>query len=257
MHDGQVLYQNTIWIFGRYFGKYKNKFAHIICLLVVFISFSGCTYNPVPEDFLVACGSFSIPGMFCEGLKGGTYQCKVLEEDRMGRILYNYTTYNSLTDCQETVTIICQGYDKEYVYYYEDQCYLRGSAAASDISQLKEANDWGKPLDHDKMSRREVIITSDRWLNTNTDFDYMDSRFTCCQKLHIQYEQINDLYISDADGAGNSLYVLEIDRDGLEDCYLALFDKSGNVALHKIEDHQLTTQDLAEFKQENGWVYGY
>ena len=232
------------------------KFIHIISLLMVCIFCSGCMQD-MSSDYLAACGSYSIPGMFCYEVKGGSYKCTVLEEDSMGRILYEYTTFNTLTEREETATIICQQYGGRYVYFYEDQCCLLGTAQTPNVALLKEANDWDKPLDHDKMSRRKVTITFDGFLTVDTNVNYKDSRSACCKELGIQHDQIKDLYFSDADGAGNSLYILEIERNGSKECYLALFDAAGSVALRKIEDHQLMMQELAEFKRENNWVFGY
>ncbi len=81
---------------------------------MVCIFFSACMHD-MSSDYLAACGSYSIPGMFCYEVKGGSYKCTVLEEDSMGRILYEYTTFNTLTEREETATIICQQYAGRYV----------------------------------------------------------------------------------------------------------------------------------------------
>lgn len=108
-----------------------------------------------------------------------------------------------------------------------------------------------------KRNCHNIFILHIGFLSVDTNVNYNDSRSACCKELGIQHDQIKDLYFSDADGAGNSLYILEIERNGSKECYLALFDAAGSVALRKIEDHQLMMQELAEFKRENNWVFGY
>ena len=256
MQTGRILFLNSIWGFGRTLLNQRRSSSYIVTLLLVCILLTGCIPTE-SQDYLVACGSHSIPGMFCHELKGGSYECTILEKDVEGRILYEYTTYHSLRERNETAIIVCQRYDDQYVYYYEDQCYLLGSFHESDIESLKENNDWNEPLYHDKMSRRALNVSDDRFLITDTNVSFEDGRIACCNALRIYYDQVKDLYVSDIDGAGLSLFILEIERNGSAECYLALFDANGSVVLSKIEDQKLSVKDIATFKMENGWVYGF
>lgn len=86
-----------------------------------------------------------------------TDRVKKLGEDEYGRCLYSYkTTSVALNHEFIEIYIISQNETKDKIYYYPDYCYIvrirdEGSFSEEEIAALKERNDWGKPLNEDKM----------------------------------------------------------------------------------------------------------
>lgn len=74
----------------------------------------------------------------------------MLELDSVGCILFEYTAYNLIVGDNAKVYVICQQYDAESVYFYEDCCYMYASDGESELQVLKDKNDWDKPLDYSK-----------------------------------------------------------------------------------------------------------
>ena len=145
-----------------------------------------------PRHEMLVCGSYSVPGMICYDLKGGKFDCEILEEDSHGRILYEYTTKNVITDKEETALVICQMFDSEYVYFYEDKCYLLSGYENSEIDKLKEQNDWNEALDQSKMSRREINISFDLVLMTDSKIEANSVRSACRKELGINDKQLQE-----------------------------------------------------------------
>ena len=142
----------------------KTKYFAIYWILLI-ILITGCTRISVDKE-LAACGSFAVPGMFCSDLKGGSFSCKVLERDTQGRILFSYETTSCITNNWEQAYVICQRSDPSAVYFYEDICYIL-AADTADLEVLKTANDWNKPLNEEKLAKREYGVSADLFLVTS------------------------------------------------------------------------------------------
>ena len=104
----------------------------------------GCGRQPSCLRRSKIGGSSAVPGLYCSDLKSGTYTVNILERDGQGRILYEYTTKSLITGEQETAVVICQKCDNDFVYFYEDKCYLTGEPSEEEIRQLKVQNRWGE-----------------------------------------------------------------------------------------------------------------
>ena len=123
---------------------------------------------------LILCGAYAVPGMFQHDPKGGSLKSNVIEEDPEGRIIFELTGRNVISGERETVLVVCQHIDADYVYFYEDKCYLYPGYTETDIDSLKARNDWGSPLNWDKMSVRSNSISFDLYINTDSILEYQE-----------------------------------------------------------------------------------
>lgn len=230
----------------------------ILLLLLPFLlagMFSGCTdvvaNLPVSEDLkLAACGSFAVPGLYCSDLKSGTYTVNILERDGQGRILYEYTTKSLITGEQETAVVICQKCDNDFVYFYEDKCYLTGDPSEEEIRQLKVQNRWGEENALAGAAKRVVTVTVDLFLLMDVPWDVKQVRSRCREKFGITDTQIKDLVILDATSK-SSLYWLTYEDGGeTKTGYLLVTEEA--TAFLESKTHA-TPEALAAFKNENGW----
>lgn len=216
-------------------------------LLGVLILLSGCGKRS-EELNLAYCGSFAVPGMMCPDLKGPSHQCSVIERDTKGRILYAYTTLNSITSAEETAYIICQNIDDDSVSFYEDICY---QFHGNDFEDLKAVNDWDKELDYDKMSERTVTITFDLYINTNSALERKTIEETFCRENNIADSQIKELAFMDKNG-GLELYLIELGTVQTEK-YILLCDEQYRICTLPISGDLSDYEKISSFKQENGW----
>ena len=231
----------------------------ILCILLVITMLFLLTscYDTFPKGGANhACVSFAVPGIY-------SYYppyIHVMEKDAQGRTLMEFSDHNAfMADDYTKGYVICQKYDDDYVYFYEDYAYMFAFSATDTIEALKERNDWGKPLDESKMSRRTGNFTYDMALGINTDLDYDQVKNLVSQKLGVSREALGDLYFDDSDPNGLALFDLPVkDTTGQPTAYyFVLCDTAYNISLLKVEDVQTYDQGLREFKQANGWQYGF
>lgn len=223
-------------------------FLACLCML------TGCISLPQSQSLdLAVCGSYAVPGMHCSDLKGGRFDCEVLDTDSQGRILFLYTTLNTITDKEETVLIICQIAGSKHVYFYEDICYFMGEPSEDEIGNLKKQNDWDCDLDFSKMTRRANNISFDLFLMDEDELDYRKVRAACCRAFEIEESQIKDLYILDYNENKQVMYILELEKDDVSERYCVLVNEFYEVAYMSISDADTFYSDIAGFKQESGW----
>lgn len=234
----------------------KRYIITVFVCLGILVTFVSCK-DTVPRLEMAVCGSYGVPGMICYDLKGGKFDCEILEEDSHGRILYEYTTKNVITDKEETTLVICQMFDSEYVYFYEDKCYLLPGYENSEIDTLKEQNDWNEALDQSKMSRREINISFDLVLITDSEIETNSVRSVCRKKLGINDKQLEELCVLDTDHNGHELYWLCVLSNESEAHYLVVASTGYAVSIFPLEDGVMDSAAIAEFKRESGWIYGF
>lgn len=230
-------------------------FKTIVAILIMCTyMLTGCISLPQSQSLdLAVCGSYAVPGMICYELKGGSFDCEVIDTDSYGRILFSYTTLNTITDKEETVLIICQITDPKYVYFYEDICYFMGVSSDDEIESLKKQNDWDCDLDFSKMTRRANKISFDLVLITEDELDYRKIRTACCRAFEIQESQIKALYILDYNENQQVMYILELEEDDDSERYCVLVNESYEVFYMSINDVDTFYSEIAGFKQESGW----
>ena len=236
-----------------------KKIILVIMLLVLSLSLSAC-YNSAPDEDSIygLLSAYCVPGMFNDGELRGKVEDKVLERDDYGRVLYQYNAYNNLTEQNEYAWVIGQKYDDDYVYFYEDICYITEDFSDSNVENLKSLNDWGKPLNESKMSRRKLeYYDTALKIHTPTSLFYGDVINALASNLNVERNSLN-AYFCDDNAQNQELYwVSVIIETGETKMYLAILDDKYNVVISELEDMDNTKNDIAEFKKSHGWKYGY
>ena len=242
----------------------KVALGVIACLLII-VLFSGLftlyiKNMPVSQSIkLHVCGSHAVPGMYHSDTKGSDIE--VIETDSEGRILFEYSAPDVIRggsiENYQTALVICQKYDDDYVYFYEDICYLKQYDTDEAIDRLKEQNDWGKALDESKCSRRPILITFDLVAYTDETIPYDQVRNLAKIIKCLSDDQIQDMGLLDVDHMGGVLYYLKYtDGENTEKCFV-LVNQNGKIAVLSIENDVVSPDGLAQFKKENGWAYRY
>lgn len=231
--------------------KYKS-FLALYLMLVIFLT--GCDLHS-PSHNLVVCGSYAVPGMLCSELKGGTYQCEVLETDSYGRILFSYSTKSIITKEEETAMVICQVSDSQYVYFYEDICYLWGEVTEDGIMQLKEHNDWECELDYTKMTKRENKVSFDLFLITDSNLYYNDILSAISDELQIQESDIKVVCFLDKSPSGQELNWVEIQKENSLQKYYMIINNDYELWYVEVDEDDTDLSTVVTFKQESGWDY--
>ena len=223
----------------------------IIVIAVFLFSYCSDDGNILQVDLKI-CGSYAVPGMFYRDLKGMESTVQVIENDSYGRVLFEYKTRNYIFDEKTTVYVICQKRDFDYVYYYEDICYSFILDEENNFETLKEQNDWDCELNESKMSRRSNDITFDLTIMSHSKLDRQIIKEKYCTNNKVKETDIKEFVLVDYDSAGNALrYVY---HNGKKTFFIV--DSEYNIVLLEItEDFDFS--DLAEFKRNNGWKYGF
>ncbi len=204
---------------------------------------------------LAICGSYAVPGMYCDDLKGNSVSCDVIEKDLYGRILFKYETNSIITSQNEIAYVICQKYDSDYVYFYEDECYLFAKDFEKDSIELKEKNDWNKQLDESKMSRRENKLTFDLQIANSQNLSLSEIEEICASKFQVDSSDIELQGFVDCDSSGKELLLIS-NSNSEPKMYFVLINNY-NTAVLEATDQMVNQSQLAEFKRENSWVYGF
>lgn len=233
----------------------QAKAIFVMLVLVLLTLLSSCKLGTSQNMELAVCGSYAVPGMFCYELKGGTYSCEILEEDSQGRILFEYVAKDHISSTEKTAYVICQGIDSEYVYFYEDICYAFSPADEEALKALKEQNHWDLPLEQERMSRRKNSVTLDLFISLDCDLEYSKVRDACCKELGIEASQIKELCFLDGNGASQELYLLCAEEQESQRSYFVFADISYSVSVMEIPEQQISTEEIMEFKEVNGWKY--
>ena len=256
----------------------KTVVKRCMILLMIF-GLTGCTilYNmgkPYPytgdETALFTMIAYSIP----EELFNTTIE--IMEEDKEGRCLFMtwisntalfYNTYGN--DISTLVVLaICQDYNDEKTYYYEDDCFVirakEEDISTLDIEQLKQQNDWDKPLDYNKMTEKEIIPKE--WKGQRP-FDIsidIKAKEAFSEIIETDQEDAVFTYMLDDDGEGRILFIItvlqynnvrKIDNSTIR-TYLEMIDTKEHdkqTIIEKIEDMGNFQQQIKSFKQHNNW----
>ncbi len=258
----------------------KMKKLILIPLLSFLLLFNGCFlllgYNREeqfiaeytgehPEIFSIAV--YSILG---DNAWGSKVSVEILEEDAYGRTLASYETLlDEEPDIKCRTLIICQKTEDSYAYFYPDFNFIikpEGEEfSEEEIGNLKEGNDWGKPLNDEKMSRVKIIRDKDvdsskggwRGLLFEEDGVFYGT---------LQEDEYYTLNSLGRDKDGRTLFAFEVssakrNNRGIEvykyERRYALILNPDNTAqesyLMLIEDDYNYQEQLKEFKELNDW----
>lgn len=223
----------------------------VLFVVLVMITLSSCM-RAAQTNELNICGSYAVPGMYITDLKG-VASPTTLEEDEQGRTLFKFTRQNSITGEEGTAIVICQHIDADYVYYYEDQCYIYNCNTEEDIAALKSQNDWGLPLDFNKMSIRPNKISFDGVIVSNRVLKRKDVRSAIKLKLaNLQATPI-EYTMLDVNSNGSELFWIKAVVKKGTTYYFAIIDTDYNIVFMPSESPAIIPSEIAAFKNDNGW----
>lgn len=188
---------------------------------------------------------------------------EVLDTDEYGRRLIRYcgrSPYLAVPinwDISATCLLICQKVSGGFAYYYDDICWVGKSIIAEkqlyaefsedEVDALKERNDWGLPLENDKMQRVCYTVplkTPDGTGLEENVFSYLGLSSEQTTALGAWYLKKNDA------GVQFVWYMIEGKH------YFCLVDPTDNsvLACELYEGDPLQCQDAVhEFKEKNGF----
>ena len=232
----------------------KRIIAYTVVICIIGCALAACS-NTNRFLELAICGSYGVPGMMTTDLKGGSFACEVIDTDPYGRVMFSYCAISSFSRKEETVLVICQAIDEDYVYFYEDHCYIPDLSDSDKIQLLKDINDWGNPLDYEKMSKRQNKISNDLFLVPELNLIH-SSVVTACSKNFDHAQTISEIFFLDTDQNGHVLYQVNVLSGDAKEIYLAIVDSEYHTELLKWSPDVMNETSLSTFKRENGWVFG-
>ncbi len=197
----------------------KLKALKIFCLLLTAILLPSCAGN-IPTlalgglyeaQTIVALNVPTYSELSIEDVKFNNY-AKLSEKDDYGRCLYMYIGKGITvgTNTTESYMVISQKCENGKVFYYPDICYIANLTDSCDfsleeIAELKENNDWGKPLDDAKMASADIGI------DAGLDFNYKDLKSIISDSGVLPENNgfFYDVFAKNADGSYLALVVAE------------------------------------------------
>ena len=256
--------------------------------LLGFAACSGFQYRGEHQDlYTVAVNNvFGAMGYASNGETTYDPSIEVIETDEYGRVMFFYNENFFPYGTYGTALIIMQKSEDGYVYYYQDDCYTPYIKVENDIVyqsssyklmftndmilQLKEKNDWNKPLVPDKCTKIAVI-------NSKSDGD-MHLEKEAIESALKTYAKTNG-YLGDdtlyryslycnSDAYGRELhYVYAIGRDvkgegvspsSVEEIYdlAMIFNPDGSCPIdqiYRIEDPESAYEAVLKLKRDCGW----
>lgn len=215
-----ILIKTVLKKFSKRIGisSVSGKTICLLLLSTVFASaMTSCTFEKTRNcDILV---KYQVP--FAEA-DSRWNDVILVEKDEYGRELYRYKSEGSYTnvfsDFADTsdayscvnVYLIIQKTDKNYVYCYDNQCYIYVPSFESDnndaVEILKEENDWNEPLYDALLSALPKDLTS----NGMSDFKLVLIEEQILSALE-RYSgcEVNDYYLDSVHTAdGKPIFVL-------------------------------------------------
>ena len=153
----------------------------------MFLPYHTCYNGDYPELYTMACHIFDTEGYIFDGSVEDTLQVAIVpvETDNYGRTMFCY--YDEYYYYPYLALLICQYCDDSYVYYYQDYNFINKEYEKDngvhlvwidyalkyhkhstvdnplygfkdeDIANLKEWNDWDKPIDKSKCVSAEIF----------------------------------------------------------------------------------------------------
>ncbi|MDE7380101.1 MAG: hypothetical protein K2N14_03515 [Clostridia bacterium] len=247
----------------------KKKLSAVLivpffCVCALTILFCGCghkdyrgkypdLYTAAINSVLWNYGHSSGADFYCDS------EIEILEKDEYGRTLYTY--YEDMHRIDSSSSLIISQYSSEgYVYYYEDKnfCIKKQepySAKLQEFSQteieyLKSINDWGKELNLDKCTKKEIIRKKQ---DIPTDTKKIESEAIAIFNLSdTGYVKLGYL-TSDADGNYIVDGYIGSDTDSIH--FVTLLNSEGEVIDWLVPNDLYNYQEeLMNFKQKNGWI---
>ena len=154
--------------------KSPNKKLYIITIILVVVSLflTSCAANSSPADVVV---EYQVP--FAQSGHNWN-EIELVGTDDYGREMYSYKSGKAYTNvfrdfmseeyyraAPVLLYLIIQKRDNDFVYCYDNCCYVYVKSFQGNndymIDNLKELNDWGKPLDDEKLTSLSIDAFDD------------------------------------------------------------------------------------------------
>lgn len=208
----------------------KNIF--IIIVLLIPLVFSSCGVDN--SIGLYVCGAFAVPGTFYPDIKGTETSCEIIETDKYDRIMYYYTAPSFISGNKERAVVICQKITSDSVYFYENVCFEIVNDNYCDFEELKLQNDWNKPLDNSKMSYRNIQVSFDNVIITESIVDIDIVKSLCCSELDIDANEILEFCIDDIQPDNTAVFYLKTTSQGYAKEYFVQVKNNYSITISKI-----------------------
>ena len=254
---------------------FVKRFIPFLWILSLLITLIACDAVPTAGHGTPA-EDFPLFSMVMVGVVGGESAgyVKRLEEDRYGRILFEFALGNLLNSYYDNGIRgygICQKIEDGYAYYYEDIFYI-GARTVEEIEEdsleeLKKINDWDQALQSEKPLARIKSFT-DRYEDNILDISNKEVQaaldtFGTVMALDSTALKQYDISYSCRDADGKVLYYIatgenryEIGSSETSKLYAIIIDPNAQAtesAIIQIEDPYNCRDTMRKFKELNEW----
>lgn len=254
--------------------KYQHRFLALILVLFI-LPLSACSARPERINWSLS-GKYNsyaeiiyanVPFVVMPSYNMPYDWIQIVEEDQYGRVLFVYETisfmFGETTDTLLCVGI-CQKKSTQDVYFYEDICYLlalgkiedyKSLFSTEDISELKQWNDWGIPLDETKMTKVDYKGKN----NTSKIVgDYMSETIDSvtvdlCAHLGITHAEATIFHF--CFGTNQNIWVASVSTTNSEKPSLYVFNYSsdeGIMAAQELQEPLRCQEQIVDFKNTHG-----
>lgn len=244
--------------------QYAKILSAVFCICTVFVLSIACRSEYDMDRVVgVTQACYAIPG----GYVGDIYASRahLIETDEYGRKLMSVkieTVYDLSALC------IVQRVEAEYVYYYDNVNYICTDDYQEydnyQLGTLKEANDWGEPLDGAKMVKRELNRGSDLLaaMNYGNIHNVENSKRIFEENISLPTGYKYRIIICDWDATGKEIYLAstsapEASPGVISKHYLMVINADGTYDpenfIVEFDDLKKSNQPLAEVKEKNDW----
>lgn len=237
----------------------KKILAAAVIIILLTTALTGCTppqYARISEHqaWIVAIHA---PMLESNG------EGEVLEADRYGRELFVYTPDSGGKLFEYTPSDIhfygiCQSYNDDTVYCYEDYCFLLSREEYllenNALENLKRINDWDAPLSLEKASN---VKTPDTW--NGPDYDWVDAGKIVSNYILAEGDEEDNLQAINVDGNGKQMFFSTIrSATDIRRYYFVLLHQvphRSEPCFFEVQDIFNYAEQLHEFKEDNEWKF--
>ena len=232
-----------------------KKIYYLVITIFLITLITGCNVF-IKEDKQFSAlkteavySSFGYPGYARDGVN-------VIEEDKNGRILYEFYGQNFANHYGITHILVCQyiDYEEELVYYYPENNFeiylINEQISYEQIEQLKALNDWDKDIDLSRCISKQI----GEYKEMNNELKIAN----IFDALNIDIEQkYKKIILCDTDKNGLKLYAVKLAKD----------EKTYKIFAFMLKNDDYTDYDIIEitdwdyidviksFKIKHNWTY--
>lgn len=257
--------------------RYKLLIMSLVIVLVL-IGLSACTptqygwsvtYDAEGRLLILNTVLFSTSDNFNFG-----YQWDY-ETDEFGRDITIWNIEYNLQEC--LIMLVIQRIEDDAIYFYDNVNFIIKPIEAKkyymfcsqedyeefftegEIAKLKLNNDWGKEINNDKLTKLHYSSGGNVYLFHQNQAPISNKKFT--EEIGNMIEGDYSYYYCSTDTNGKTLWYIDnfeyINGEAIQENYVALFEEDGELfnqaSIMKIKDIWNYSEQLAEFKERNGW----